>query len=157
MWKAVVAAGMLMIAGCAPSKACIGLLEKAEGKYRDSLAEARRPVPDADSDSKWKAVLHDFGQVQSMADEGQRKYTVLKREDPDKSELLRKELEAVNYFQRFGTVYSCALRMQGIALANLGSPAYAEQKKKAGDAAAQEAEQRYKYSIDCGYPVSRQP
>ena len=41
--------------------------------------------------------------------------------------------------------------MQGVARSGLGSQVYAEQKKNAGDLAAREAEQRYKYTIDCGY------
>jgi len=157
MRRIVVVVTVFMLAGCAPSKACIGLLEKAEAKYGDSLAGARRGVPDAESDNKWKAVLNDFGQVQSFGDESQRKYISLKREDPDRNELLRKELEQVNYFKRFSTVYACSLRMQGIALSNLGNQVYAEQKKKAGEVAAREAEQRYKYTIDCGYPLPKQP
>jgi len=96
-------------------------------------------------------VLNNFGQVQSLADESQRNYVGLKREDPDKNELLNKELAQVNYFRRFSTVYACSLRMQGVARSGLGSQVYAEQKKNAGDLAAREAEQRYKYTIDCGY------
>lgn len=141
----------LLFAGCAPQKACIVLLEQAEDKYRDSMREAEREVPFEQNDKKWKAALQNFGQAQSYADESQRKYVALKREDPDKNELLRKELEQANYFQRFSRVYACSLRMQGIALANLGSDVYADQKKKAGDIAAKEAEERYKYAIDCGY------
>jgi len=150
--KAMVVALMAMLfAGCAPQHSCIVLLEQAEVKYRDSMKEAVKEVDIVNSDKKWKAALNNFGQAQSFADESQRKYVALKREDPDKNELLRKELEQVNYFQRFSTVYSCSLRMQGIALSNLGNEVYADQKKKAGDIAAREAEARYKYSIDCGY------
>ena len=141
----------LMLAGCAQQRACIGLLEQAESKYRDSLAAAKRGDREAESDNNWKAMLNNFGQVQSLADESNRRYVALKREDPDKNELLRKELEQVKYFQRFSTVYACSLRMQGIALSGLGSQVYAEQKKNAGDLSAREAEQRYKYTIDCGY------
>jgi len=142
---------MLMLAGCAQQRACIVLLEQAEVKYRDSLAEAKREAPEGKNNSKWRSVLNNFGQAQSLADESQRKYVALKREDPDRNELLRKELEQINYFQRFSSVYSCSLRMQGLALSNLGSDVYAEEKKKAGDLAAREAEDRYKYKIDCGY------
>jgi hypothetical protein len=140
-----------LFAGCAQQRACIDLLDKAEVKYRDSLTAVEREVPSEENNKKWKAALNNFGQAQSLADESQRKYVALKREDPDKNELLRKELEQVNYFQRFSRVYSCSLRMQGIALSNLESDVYAEQKKKAGDSAAREAEERYKYTIDCGY------
>jgi hypothetical protein len=157
MWGVIVLAVGLMAAGCAPSKACIGLLDKAESKYQDSLATVKREDRKADSDKKWKTMLSDFGEVQSYADESRRRYISLKREDPDKNALLRAELEQVDYFRRFEKVYACSLRMQGIALSNLGSYVYAEQKMKAGDLAAQEAEGRYKYAIDCGYPVQMKP
>ena len=147
----VVAMIVLLFAGCAPQRSCIVFLEKAEDQYRDSLKAAEREVPPEKSSDKWKAALHNFGQAQSFADESQRKYVELKREDPDKNELLRKELEQIDYYRRFSRGYSCSLRMQGIALANLGSDVYAEQKKKAGDVAAREAEDRYKYKIECGY------
>jgi hypothetical protein len=147
----VVAMMVLLFAGCAPQRSCVVLLEQAEVKYRSSLKEVEREAPPENNRKKWKAALDNFGEAQSFADESQRKYVALKREDPDKNELLRKELEAVDYFRRFSTVYSCSLRMQGLALSNLGSDVYSEQKKKAGDIAAREAEERYKYKIDCGY------
>jgi hypothetical protein len=150
--RALVVVGMaLMLVGCAQQRSCIVLLEQAEVMYRDSLKEVRREAPEGKNSSKWKAALNNFGQAQSLADESQRKYVALTREDPDKNELLRKELEQINYFQRFSSVYSCSLRMQGLALSNLGSDVYAEQKSKAADVAAREAEERYKYKIDCGY------
>ena len=151
MRGAIMAVGVLMLAGCAQSRACIGLLEKAEARYYDSLSEAKRTAPEKDDDKKWKTVLTDFGQVQGYVDESRRRYNALKREDPDKDAELRSELEKVNYFQRLNKIYSCSLKLQGIALHNLGSQVYAEQKMKAGDLAAREAEERYKYTIDCGY------
>lgn len=149
----IVAVCMLMLAGCASSRACIGLLERAETRYDDSLSEAKRAVRDKDRDDeqKWKAVLSDFGQVQGIVDESRRRYNSLKREDPDKDAELRSELENVRYFQRLNRVYACSLKMQGIALHNLGSETYSVQKMKAGELAAREAEERYKYTIDCGY------
>lgn len=156
MWRAWVLAVSLMATGCASSVACINLLEQAESKYSDSLAKVKRDR-EAAGEKKWKAMLSDFGEVQNYADESRRRYVSLKREDPDKNALLKADLEKINYFQRFETVYACSLRMQGIALSNLGSTAYAEEKRKAGDLAAKEAEGRYKYAIDCGYPEQKKP
>jgi hypothetical protein len=149
----IVLVAALMLAGCASQRLCIDLLEKAESKSRSAFAGAKREVPEAGSDKKWKAVLNDFGTVQGYADESRRRYISLKREDPDKNALLRAELEKIDYFRRLETVYACALWMQGIALSNLGNNVHAEQKMRAGDLDAREAQDRYKYTIDCGYPM----
>jgi len=157
MQRVIAVLCFLVLSGCASSKTCIGLLEQAESKYRGALAGVRRTVPEAESDAKWKAALNDFGEVQGLADASQRTYNTLKREDPDRNLLLRKELDEARYFQRFSTVYACSLRMQGIALANLGSAVHADQNRKAADLFTREAEKRYDTAIDCGYPGPKKP
>ena len=157
MRGAIVAVSLMMLAGCAQSRTCIDLLEKAESKYRDALVTANRTVPDQAADAKWKAVLSDFGDVQGYSDESRRSYQSLKREDPDRNAELRKDLEKVNYFRRLDTVYACSLRLQGIALQNLGSSAHAAEKIREAERAAREAEARYSSAIDCGYPGPKKP
>jgi len=49
MKQLVVVVMALMMAGYA-QRACVSLLEKAESKYQNSLAGARREVSDAESD-----------------------------------------------------------------------------------------------------------
>lgn len=153
----IVAVSLVMLAGCAQSRTCIDLLEKAESKYRDALVTAKRAVPDQAVDATWKTVLSDFGDVQGYSDESRRSYQSLKRADPDRNAELRKNLEKVNYFQRLDTVYACSLRLQGIALQNIGSSAHASEKKQEADLAAREAEARYNHAIDCGYPGPKKP
>jgi hypothetical protein len=102
-------------------------------------------------------MLSDFCEVQSYADESRRRLISLKREDPDKNALLRAELEQVDYFGGSKRCKPAPCGCRGTALSNLGSYVYADQKMNAGELVAWEAEGRYKYTIDCVYPVQMKP